>query len=35
MSKLAIYGLGKLIMTFCFITSKVLAAEWPDHNGWT
>ena len=27
MSELAIYRVGKLIATFCFITCKVLAAE--------
>ena len=26
-SKLAIYRVGKLMVTFCFITCKVLAAE--------
>ena len=35
MSELAIYGVGKLIVTFCCITSKVLAAEKHDHNGGT
>ena len=35
MSELAIYGVEKLIVTFCLITDKVLAAEWHDHNGWT
>ena len=26
-SELAIYGVGKLVVMFCFITCKVLAAE--------
>ena len=35
MSELAIYGVGKLVALFCFITSKVLAAEWHDAHGCT
>ena len=35
MSELAIYGIGKLRATLCFITCKVLAAEWHDQYGWT
>ena len=33
MSELAIYGVGKLVAMFCFITCKVLAAEWHDQHG--
>ena len=35
MPELAIYGVGKLLATFYFITCKVLAAEWHDQHGWT
>ena len=35
MSELAIYGVQKLIAMFCFITCKVLAAEWHDRHQWT
>ena len=34
-SKSATYGVGKLIAMFCFITCKVLAAEWNGQHGWT
>ena len=30
MSELAIYRVGELVATFCFINCKVLAAEWHD-----
>ena len=32
---MAIYGVGKLVGMFCFITCKVLAAEWHGQHGWT
>ena len=35
MSESATYGVGKLVAMFCFITCKVLAAEWHDQHGWT
>ena len=35
MLELAIYGVGKLIAMFCFITCKVFAAEWHDQHQWT
>ena len=35
MSKLAIYRVQELVATFCFITCKVLVAEWHDQHGWT
>ena len=28
-------GLEELVATFCFITCKVLVAEWHDQHGWT
>ena len=34
-SESATYGLGKLRAIFCFITCKVLVAEWHDQHGWT
>ena len=33
MSELAIYGVGKHVAMFCFITAKLLAAEWHDQHG--
>ena len=32
LSELVIYGVGKLIVTFCFITSDVLHWESHDHD---
>ena len=34
MSWMAIYRVQELVATFCFITCKVLAAEWHDQHGW-
>ena len=35
MPELAIYGVGKILATFYFITSNILVAEWHDQYGLT